>query len=830
MTSRSVAATAVTLHAPPQIGPEVLHRPRLTSLLAHTGELIAVLGPTGYGKTTLVASWLAEDAATEGGSSDQIAWIDVAALAAQHAPKNVGVKVCSLVADIVTRGQHAVLVIDALDAMPGIYDADLAENLRAAAGLRVVVTSRSATRHRAWAANFENSEIVEPEALLFTETETATFLLAAAPPGADVDVEQIHHATGGWPVLIAAAGTTGALAEAKAYVEQHLVPDIDTEAGQFLQRSILAADHLTASVAAVLNPHVSSANQLASLAQAGLLRRAKVAGETTYRFVPVVGDVINCRSQFTPAERKSLLSQLSRWYDDEDLAVKALQAAVRSEDWGLVLSLLARRWSELSSAPEVGELLRAIPDELVAVRPLLGALRDLVLATDEFHVITGELPVIQAPRHDLPISQYLSKMTGRAAYLRLSGHITAATELVDKLRNLLRRGERAQIAEAEAVLPTMILQWGITRLMAGELIGAASDLHDAYRRAQTHGPPFALKNAAGALALLYVFAGDVPRAETWLAVDAQIEHTDGIFAHLAATSGHVARALLAIERLDLPAAQAALVAAGNPTRRNEMWPFMAFAHAELALSMNEARSGLAQLEAIIDAHRGFRQHETIADTLLRAAGASLLLAAGDGGRASAVLARGREGDPFLRAPRARLQLLTDYPVSALRIAGEGRWKDHGYGRNQVELRLLTAVAQLALGRRDVAAASFKSAVELAGPCDLVRPFTLVDRDALTELVALSGAGRELVDDAWARSAGPVYPAKVDLIELTPRERVVLSRLAAGMTQLEIAEHLVVSPNTIKTQTRSIYRKFGVTSRREALAIAADLGLIPPIGK
>jgi LuxR family maltose regulon positive regulatory protein len=54
-------------------------------------------------------------------------------------------------------------------------------------------------------------------------------------------------------------------------------------------------------------------------------------------------------------------------------------------------------------------------------------------------------------------------------------------------------------------------------------------------------------------------------------------------------------------------------------------------------------------------------------------------------------------------------------------------------------------------------------------------------------------------------------------ELSPRERDVLRLLASDLSLHEIARELFVSYNTIKTQTRSIYRKLVVSSRAEAVA-------------
>jgi hypothetical protein len=51
------------------------------------------------------------------------------------------------------------------------------------------------------------------------------------------------------------------------------------------------------------------------------------------------------------------------------------------------------------------------------------------------------------------------------------------------------------------------------------------------------------------------------------------------------------------------------------------------------------------------------------------------------------------------------------------------------------------------------------------------------------------------------------------------------KLALVVIACEIAERLFVSRNTVKTQAISVYRKLGVSSRSEAIARAADLGLV-----
>ena len=61
--------------------------------------------------------------------------------------------------------------------------------------------------------------------------------------------------------------------------------------------------------------------------------------------------------------------------------------------------------------------------------------------------------------------------------------------------------------------------------------------------------------------------------------------------------------------------------------------------------------------------------------------------------------------------------------------------------------------------------------------------------------------------------------------LTERELEVLYLVAAGLTNQEIANELVVSLGTIKTHINHIYRKLDAHSRTQAVARARELKLI-----
>jgi LuxR family maltose regulon positive regulatory protein len=75
-------------------------------------------------------------------------------------------------------------------------------------------------------------------------------------------------------------------------------------------------------------------------------------------------------------------------------------------------------------------------------------------------------------------------------------------------------------------------------------------------------------------------------------------------------------------------------------------------------------------------------------------------------------------------------------------------------------------------------------------------------------------------------AGQATPARQRLVEpLSERELDVLRQLGSDLDGPDIARELMVSLNTLRTHTKSIYAKLGVNSRRAAVRQAAELNLL-----
>jgi FixJ family two-component response regulator len=110
----------------------------------------------------------------------------------------------------------------------------------------------------------------------------------------------------------------------------------------------------------------------------------------------------------------------------------------------------------------------------------------------------------------------------------------------------------------------------------------------------------------------------------------------------------------------------------------------------------------------------------------------------------------------------------------------------------------------------------------AGAVDfLTKPFR--DQDMLDAVALALEQERRQREDALALSA-----LKARLEELTPREREVMVRVAAGLMNKQIAAELGRSEITVKMHRGQVMQKMGVRSVAELARVAEALGLTSPI--
>jgi len=157
----------------------------------------------------------------------------------------------------------------------------------------------------------------------------------------------------------------------------------------------------------------------------------------------------------------------------------------------------------------------------------------------------------------------------------------------------------------------------------------------------------------------------------------------------------------------------------------------------------------------------------------------------------------------------------------------------------VEVLALQALALKQAGETAKSIASLQRAVNLAEPGGLIRTFVDLGREPahlLASLVHPSASGdyaSQILAAFATTSQGLPGPAGAresltdDMIEpLTNRELDVLELLAGRLSNKEAATKLHISWQTVTKHTVNVYQKLGVSGRREAVARARALGILP----
>jgi LuxR family maltose regulon positive regulatory protein len=162
------------------------------------------------------------------------------------------------------------------------------------------------------------------------------------------------------------------------------------------------------------------------------------------------------------------------------------------------------------------------------------------------------------------------------------------------------------------------------------------------------------------------------------------------------------------------------------------------------------------------------------------------------------------------------------------------------GRNGslIEILILQAITFASQKRRADALSALEQALCLAEPEGFVRifldegePMRLLISDfrlLIEKQPSYSPSLSVYVDRLLAAFPGghPIVPTNRNLINpLSDRELAVLRLIAAGASNAEIAQTLVIALSTVKRHTGNLYRKLGVTSRTQAIARAKHLNLL-----
>ena len=644
------------------------------------------------------------------------------------------------------------------------------------------------------------------------------------------------HLSGQDDVAAAVAAFSGDDHSVAGYLITEVLDRQSPELVAFLEK-ISVVDLVCADLADSLTGRRDGAAMLAELAASHLFVEALGKPGRWYRLHRLIADVVRVRPSRRSA-RRDLHRRAAEWFRRNGMALEAIGSAVAGELWPLAADLAGAHTLAMVMGGRGHELERVLAE---IPRTVLGVHAELAASLAGVRISRGS---------DVEVAALLD---GSAAAADALSRRRAARVRV--LRDLSAGGltrAAGDWASTVAVFQRVPVEAGA--LAALDMVGAEM-------------VPVFVNSNLGAAAY---WAGDLAAAERHLAAATSVELDDRVPTKVNAMAYH---ALLRCARGELDAAEAAARAVITSAASAGLVKAPQVAGAYLTMARVALDRGVAQdadewldwvteVEAmapephvqlaaagLLALRREAAGERAAALAALRTKGvdrgrlapglrewamlieAALLARSGDVGTARRLLERlPATRTETGRIAVARLHLLIgEVPVAAaIRSASATA----GHVRARVEGAVLDALLALATGEERGALDRIEDALAAAAPWSLRGPFLAEAphlRAVLEERIERGSVAPAFALDLLERMSAPFAArgaAQRALIDpLTERERTVLRYLAGTLTNAEIADELYVSVATIKTHERSLYKKLGVSGRRDAVGRARHLQLL-----
>lgn len=881
----------------------LVHRSRLIERLQQGLEqtLILLSAPAGFGKTTLLAQWLAERRvpaawlSLDPQDNDPLRFLSAvlaaletldpalgtSARALLSAPHNLpGLSLPTvfalLINDLASRETEEFLLV--LDDYHAITSEPIQHAMASLVDhcpphLHLVISTRadpqlSLPRLRA------RGHLCELRAadLQFDVAEAGRFLQAVL--GRDLEastIAAIASRTEGWiaGLQLTALSLQGRRTEAEVqqvladftgshrYLVDYLVEEVLARQPEAVQSFLLHTsilERFSASLcAAVTGGSVGESEaMLAVLERANLFLVPLDERRAWYRYHPLWAAVLRVLllRQLGAPGVAALSARASRWYEQHDLAAEAIEAAIQASEFERAVQLIEQLSQVLFLRFQHYTLrhwIERLPTDQWMTRPLA------CLAYAWALFLSGAYDAYAAPLHEAD-----------RLFRREANHI--AVGMVDALRALsaLMEGDGRQALayghEALALLPTgnevlrsvSMSAVGGGYWLVGEVAAAWQTLTETrtlHERAGRRGGQLGTTLMLGNVLALQGKLHEAEDCYQWV-IDAATERRSY------AVEAAIRLGMLRYEWNALEVAEAHLARAIEEAHQTADDALLARGVLSLAYvtqaRIRQARgeqdgAGTLFTQAVALAHQ-HRHARLLAQA--QAAQVRWWLAQGQ----MEAVTRWREGCADTRNAAstyedepgaltlARVLIAQGEPVEALRLLDGFRAQARTQGRlgSELEILVLSALAESAQGKTGQAAGTLHQALSLAEPEGYVRLF--IDEGPL--MVTLL----RLVLSRWKGTRGAWYVHQLLAVlqaedpeqasfssapgrlpppreALSGRERIILRLLAAGRSYPQMAAELVVSRNTIKTQVSSLYGKLHAHNREEAIAEAYRLHLL-----
>ena len=799
-------------------------------------------------------------------------------------PPPIETVLATLLNELGTAPNDVVLVLDdyhVIDA-PDVQDAMTFLLDHLPAQVHVIIASRAdpalpLARLRA------RGELVEIRAadLRFTPDEAAAYLneVMGLDLGAS-DISALEARTEGWiaALQLAAlsiqgrddiAGFIAGFAGDDRYIVDYLVEEVLQRQPEqvrtfLLQTSILS--RLSGPLSDAVTGNDGGKAMLAALDRGNLFLVPLDDRRQWYRYHHLFADVLQARLLDEQADRvPDLHRRASEWYERNGERSEAIRHALAADDFERAAELIERAIPAMRSGRQNAAMLgwlEALPDGLIALRPVLsvhyagelldrgqleGAEARLVDAERwlDTNADGDERPTAPAGGPIVADEAEFRRLPGaiaiyRTAQAHLSGDAAGTIRLAQRALELIGGDDHLGRGSAAGLLA--LAYW--TR---GHLDAAHRSWAEAQASLQKAGHFSDAVGCAIALADIRIAQGRHREAMSTYERGLQLATEQEAYVVRGAADMHVGMSERFRERNDLDAAMQHLRASSElgehaGGRQNPYRWRVAMAR------IWEAEGGLDDgLELLDEAERAY-----VADFYPKVRPIHAL-------KARIWVAQGRLGDAlgWVREQGLSVEDDLDYlrefehvTLARVFLAGSQRDRadhplrevmaflerlrqaaDEGDRRGVVlEILILQALAHKIRGDVPVALVPLGRALTLAEPEGYVRVF--LDEGpsmvALLEAAAKHGIAPTYARELLAASgkAQDRGPARQDLSEpLSEREVDVLRLLATDLNGPGIATELVVSLNTVRSHTKSIYAKLGVNDRRAAVRRAEDLDIL-----
>jgi LuxR family transcriptional regulator, maltose regulon positive regulatory protein len=715
--------------------------------------------------------------------------------------------------------------------------------------------------------------------LSFTSEEAAAFLNSLMGLNLSVDdVAALEERTEGWIAGLQLAALSmknrkdvsgfikafsGSHRDVLDYLAEEVLRRQPERVQEFLlETSIL--DHLSGALCDALTGSSNGQEMLERLERDNLFVVALDDERRWYRYHHLFADFLRARLHTeNPKRIKELHCRAAAWCEQSGLASEAVGHALAADDYKRAADLVEQVIGEMWFRGEVMTILgwlEALPDEAKRHRPRLllehatalmwvGRLEDV-----ESHVREAERIVDAAaessgeglpPNEENIHRRYLLGYAAatRAWHANLMGNPQGGIEFARRALKLLPDDPRPRTFAAFSLAAAYSF--------AGDFEAASSAFAKAAELGLAAGHDYLTLEAMGYHAELQMARGRLREAEGILRRALEFAAERGDVSLPATGEVQVAMGELLYEWDDLDSAEDRLMEGVRLAERTGQLGSLVDGYVSLSRLKQAQGDTDGALEAAREAER-LARNSGVGQFIVEAAAwkSRLHLAQGELAAATSELERVGvgDGDPtFVREieqlARARLLVARGKQDEALRLLADLREAAQAAGRTGREIEILTlqALTLQAMGKKERAVNTLTQALALGEPEGYVRTFV----DEGPKMAALMSEVLE------AQQRGQLYPPNrvsvhylrrlrttleqeasdlaspsAELPEpLSERELEVLTLIAAGKTNQEIAGELFVAKSTVKTHIKNIYLKLDVRNRTQAVSRARKLGLL-----